>query len=354
MAFDPQWRHLEQAARNRTADRLPLYEHGIDHAVMEEITGVPFAHLHGGTSDERREYHRRFNGFFKTMGYDAVPFERGMCSLVQGGAGLTGQKPGIIKNCDDFSRFPFDEGVERYFAQWESDFQLMAEQLPPGMKAVGGIGNGVFETVQDLTGYEALCLILADDPELYADLFRAVGDLNFRLWKHLLEGYSDAFAVCRFGDDLGFKSSTLLSPDDIRSHILPGYRKVVELVHAHEKPFLLHSCGNLFGIMDDLIETVDIDAKHSNEDEIAPFSAWVDRYGHRIGNFGGIDMDQLCRLTPDGVEASVRGIIENVAGSGGIAISSGNSIPVYVPVENYVAMIRAVRISRGDSPSDIL
>lgn len=354
MPFQPDWRQIEHAAWNRSPDRLPLYEHGIDHGVMEEITGEPFAHLHGGSLDDRREYHRRFNGFFRLMGYDAVPFERGTCSLVQGGAGLTGARPGIIKDRTDFERFPFAEGVERYFELWGSDFDLMAEQMPEGMKAVGGIGNAIFETVQDLTGYAALCMIRVDDPELYADLFRAAADLSFRLWERLLDGYADAFAVCRFGDDLGFKSSTLLSPDDIRTHILPGYRRIVELIHSYDRPFLFHSCGNIFNIMEDMIEDVKIDAKHSNEDEIAPFAAWVERYGDRIGNFGGIGMDRLCRLSPAEVERDVRDIMEKVEGQRGIAISSGNSIPSYVPVENYKAMVRAVRIHRGDSPSDIL
>ena len=36
--------------------------------------------------------------------------------------------------------------------------------------------------------------------------------------------------------------------------------------------------------MEDLITDVGIDAKHSNEDQIAPFPEWVRRYGDRIGN----------------------------------------------------------------------
>jgi uroporphyrinogen decarboxylase len=46
--------------------------------------------------------------------------------------------------------------------------------------------------------------------------------------------------------------------------------------------------------MDDIIEVAKIDAKHSNEDDIAPFSEWVDRYGDRIGNFGGVEMFACC------------------------------------------------------------
>ncbi|MDP2338519.1 MAG: hypothetical protein Q8N05_19130 [Bacteroidota bacterium] len=32
-----------------------------------------------------------------------------------------------------------------------------------------------------------------------------------------------------------------------------------------------------------------IDAKHSNKDQIAPFSVWIEKYTNRIGLFGGFD-----------------------------------------------------------------
>jgi len=90
----------------------------------------------------------------------------------------------------------------------------------------------------------------------------------------------------RFGDDLGFKRNTLLSDTDIKTFFLPQYRRVIGLIKTAGKPFLWHSCGCIFPVMDDVI-ALGIDAKHSNEDQIAPFSTWVDKYGDRIGNFGG-------------------------------------------------------------------
>jgi len=41
-----------------------------------------------------------------------------------------------------------------------------------------------------------------------------------------------------------------------------------------------------------------IDAKHSNEDAIAPYGRWIELFGRRIGLFGGIDVDVLCRKKP--------------------------------------------------------
>ena len=166
------------------------------------------------------------------------------------------------------------------------------------------------------------------------------------IWRKFLAQYADMFAVCRFGDDLGFKVSTLTSPTNIRQFILPEYKRVIDLIHKAGKLFLWHSCGNIFSIMEDAIQ-LGINAKHSNEDVIAPFDFWIQKYGDRIGLLGGIDVDILCREDPDVIydrviEMGTR-FREHAHGYG---LGSGNSIPEYVPVDGYLAMIRAAQAIR--------
>ncbi len=115
---------------------------------------------------------------------------------------------------------------------------------------------------------------------------------------------------------------------------------------------MLHSCGNLFAVFDDIIRIANIDAKHSNEDSIAHFSVWVERYGDKIGNLGGIDTDVLCRQSPEFIHDYIIDCLEKVNGRGGIAFASGNSIPDYVPTEGYVAMVETIRDWRGDLSID--
>ena len=216
------------------------------------------------------------------------------------------------------------------------------------MKAVGGIGYGVFETVQDFVPYQELALLQVDEPEVWEQLWIKVGDLYSSLWQWVLENYADCFAVCRFGDDLGFRSSTLLPPQDIRRHILPHYKRVIDQVHAAGKPFLLHSCGKIYEVMDDLI-ALGIDAKHSNEDAIDTFDVWVHRYGDRIGNFGGVEMNLLTNGTESEVKDYVTSLLQKIAhGNGGIAIGTGNQVSSYSKPELFIAMTEAVRTWRGE------
>ena len=221
--------------------------------------------------------------------------------------------------------------------------------MPEGMRAIGGVGNGVFEMVQDLVGLEDLCYMKVDDEDLYLDMFRKVGDILTAIWKEFLAEYGDIYCVCRFGDDLGFKSATLLHQDDVKELIVPQYRRIVQEVHQAGKPFLLHSCGCIFGVMEELISVAGIDAKHSNEDIIAPFGRWIDDYGGRIGNFGGLDTDALCDINPCDVEEYTEQVYRVCERKGrGVAIGSGNSIPDYVSEERYLKANRLIRRLRGE------
>lgn len=346
--FAPDYRNIVMAARNLTPMRIPLYEHAISVKVMERIMGKEFHDLDNGDRSDKREFFRNYNNFFRLMGYDTVSFECSICAVMPGSGALTNRRPGVIKSREDFEKYPWDEIPELYFKTYSEYFELLGEQMPPGMKAVGGVGFGLFECVQDLVGYTGLCYMSVDDPGLYEDLFRAIGDIMYKVWGELLKRYGDTFCVCRFGDDLGYKTNTLIPAEDIKTKIIPQYKRIIDLVHSFNKPFLLHSCGMIFNVMEDLINTAGIDAKHSNEDQIAPFSEWVEKYGDRIGNFGGVDTGHLCMKSESEIREMVCEILTYTGKYGGIAVGSGNSIPEYVPDTGYLAMVKTVRKMRGE------
>lgn len=346
--FTPDFRHVVDAARNRSSIRIPLYEHAISCQLMEDISGKSFLPLINGDAKEKREFFKNYSGFYQNMGYDTVSYEQSIAAEFPGGGALGGHVDPVIKNRADFEKYPWDELEAKFFEHIRPFMEALRDTMPLGMKAIGGPGNGIFECVQDLVGYTNLCYISIDDPDLYADLFRKIGDLLVKVWNHFLMEFGDIYCVLRFGDDLGYKTNTLLPEKDIRQHILPQYKRIVDLVHAHGKPFLLHSCGCIFSVMDDLIDKVGIDAKHSNEDQITPFSEWVERYGNRIGNFGGIDVDALCRLDPPSLTEYIEDILHLCDGHGGVALGTGNSVADYVPAEQYLHMVEVIRKYRGD------
>lgn len=343
MQWQSDYRHMLDVLANRRPTRLPVYEHIISPLVMEKILSVRFAELLEGPPAELGEFFRHYCRFFQEMTYDTVSFEVCLSEILPGHGAIMGGRPGPIQNRRDFESYPWDALPAMFWEKAGPRFDALQEAMPAGMKALGGPGNGIFEISEDLVGFQWLAYLQADDPELLAELYRKIGDLFLTVWQTFLERYDQLYAICRMGDDLGFKTSTLVSPSTIRAHILPQYQRLLNLIKLRRKPFLWHSCGNIFPIMDEVI-ALGIDAKHSNEDGIAPFEEWIHRYGNRIGLLGGIDLDWLCQRSPAEISAAVFEKGRNFRQQAkGYALGSGNSIPEYVPVEGYLAMIEGAR-----------
>jgi hypothetical protein len=97
--------------------------------------------------------------------------------------------------------------------------------------------------------------------------------------------------------------------------------------------------GNLATIYDDLIEDVGIDGKHSFEDTIEDVRELKSIYGDRIALLGGIDVDFLCRASPEAIRQRVRNTLDICMPGGGYCLGTGNSVANYIPLENYLAMV---------------
>ncbi len=350
MAFEPNYQHLLDAACNRRPQRIPLYEHIISPEIMEKVLGEEFAQYElSNDENELRHFFKHYCAFFKKMTYDTVSFEFPIiyCLPAQGES-IIGRQPGPIQSRKDFEAIDWDEIVQKYISNADIKFRILGEYLPEGMKAIGGVANGVFEISEDLVGLEYLAYMQIDDPQLFRDVYQKIGELMHTVWQWFLEKHGHLYAVCRFGDDLGFKSGTLTSPAVIREHIIPQYKQVIGLIRQSGHAFLWHSCGCIFEIMEDVI-ALGINAKHSNEDSIAPFDKWIELYSDRIGLFGGIDVDVLCQKSPEEIEMTVYEHGKRFrANANGFALGSGNSIPNYIPVEGYLAMIDGVKKIRQD------
>ena len=67
-----------------------------------------------------------------------------------------------------------------------------------------------------------------------------------------------------------------------------------------------------------------------------------EQYSSRITLLGGMDMDFLARANPADIRDRAVNLLKLTAARGRYALGSGNSIPEYIPFENYFAMNSAV------------
>ena len=145
---------------------------------------------------------------------------------------------------------------------------------------------------------------------------------------------------------MGHKTATLIAPDDIRELFIPWHQRIIAAAHAHGKLGLFHVCGQVEAIMDDLIDTVGIDAKHSTQDVIEPMAVTKQRWGDRVALLGGVDVDLITRTSPDRMRAYTRDILDACTPGGGFAFGVGNWVADSIPLENYLAMMAEARCYR--------
>ena len=327
---------LKVLRRQGKPDHLPFYEHIASPGFIATRTGTDFDKM----TPETPGYWQIYVDFWVGMGYDCVPLERPLLCTLQAEEAATGalshrsEATACLHSLADFERYPWP--AESDPIEFEH-FEIVARLLPEGVKIVGGVAAGPFEWGTYFLGVEGLAMGLYDQPELVERVFEKLGSLHTSANRQLAT--MEAVGALRQGDDLGFKTSTFLKPADLRRLVLPIYRQMAAIAHAQDKPFILHSCGNLAELYEDLIEDCHIDAKHSFEEAIMPVEDFKAQYGDRMTPLGGLDVDMICRADEAQLRAYAREKIEKCFDDGYWALGTGNSLTNYMPVENYLIVL---------------
>jgi uroporphyrinogen decarboxylase len=250
------------------------------------------------------------------------------------GREFVNEQRGPITSWEDFQRYPWPDPN----AASTRSLEWYEENLPEGMCVIGSGGFAHFaEYLSWLMGYETLCMALCEQRDLVEAISRRLIEMYEVFLRRVLR--FSRVKIVWGSDDMGFRNSTLISPDDLRAFVLPGHKLMADMSHAAGRPYLLHSCGNLSLIMDDLLDYVGIDAKHSFEDTIERVTEVKQTYGQRIALLGGIDVDFLCRSSEQDVRKRVRDTLQVCTRGSGYCLGTGNSVANYIPLDNYLAML---------------
>lgn len=328
----PDFDNLLAVLSNDKPKRPTLFEFFMNEPLYEKVTGIKLK-----SNDTIESTARRIKAFEK-IGYDytTVHCSFGFLQAEQSHADTISLNEGLmITDRQSFEKYPWPDVDDHDYSMLDK----IAPYIPEGMKLVICGPGGVLENVIKLIGYDNLCFMSVDDPELLQDICDAVGS---RLTRHYeISCQYETIGAAISNDDWGFKTQTMISPDDMRKYIIPWHCKISEAIHKNHIPAILHSCGNLENVMDDIIDVIEYQGKHSYEDNICPVEEAYEKWGARIAILGGIDLDFICRNTPQTIYERSKKMLERSNSKGAYGLGSGNSIPEYVPYDNYMAMISA-------------
>lgn len=211
-----------------------------------------------------------------------------------------------------------------------------------GQKAIVFLTHDGFEFVHNLRGgMQNLLIDYVEKPHFAHQIAEMVSEYKIRLMRYAIEQGADAIVS---GDDYAHRNGPIMSPAHFREFVLPYLRRSVEAAHEMGTPYIKHTDGNIWLLLEDMVE-VGIDAIDPLEPIAAMDIGEVKRkFGDRVAVVGNVDCAELLpHATSEEVEAAVKETIAKGAPGGGHILASSNSIHPAVRPENYRAMAEAGR-----------
>jgi len=338
-------------------DRVPLYIHGINEA---PIIGIG-RHLTEGLPESTDFYamddsqkfklvdtllliHEQFgvDGFTSfeighevELDQDRVMDDWGVV-YIRNPHGLPVAKGHPIQDAADLDRFQPPEPKREHLLLLD-----LARERFKGKIALFWLMRGAFVRSWRLVGMENLMIKFFRDPDFVHRVAAMATQYNLKQLDMLVDAGLDVLVV---EDDIATTHAPMISPQHFRQFVNPYNRKIVERAQQRGLKVVRHSDGNLWALLDMLLET-GYDGLNPLEPHAGMELKKVKQYcGDKICLLGNIDCIHLLpEGTPEQVEAAVIKAIEDAAGGGGYILCSSNSLHPAVNPENCIAMFEAVK-----------
>lgn len=189
----------------------------------------------------------------------------------------------------------------------------------------------------DVQFYEAIYM----DTDLIKQASDICFDYQMKYMKNCIDIGIDVFMILT---DWAMNEGPLMSPQHLSEFVAPYTKKMVDYAHSRGIPVIKHTDGNLWSIMDILLET-GVDALHPF-DPIAgmDLEEGKTKLGNKLCLAGNVDTAKLLISgKPEEVQESVKECIRKAGNGGGYICMSSNTIHAKINPQNYIAMVEAVR-----------
>jgi uroporphyrinogen decarboxylase len=341
--FSPDYRRLPKTIAHEEPDRVPLADFQADTALKDKFMGRPIRTIADHVAFQAAGgfdfiYLRANYDFPGTSPVSSTGTMRSFAYSIAPDSETVGTYgPGPLQTRADVDKidWPDPETVDI------SDMRTAAEVLPPGLGIITGVG-GIFTRTWMLMGYEHFSTTLADDIGLIEEVSARVGQIQCAVMRRVVK--MPGVVAAWYGDDLAYTESLLVPPKVLRKYFFPWIEELAGIAHAAGYPFIMHSDGRLWQVLDDLI-ALGANALHPIEAKAMDIYDLKRRYGDKIALFGNVDMGYTLTDgmgTPNAVRNEVRRQVKELAPGGGYGLASGAGLTRYVRLENFLAMREAL------------
>ncbi len=205
---------------------------------------------------------------------------------------------------------------------------------------VNDFGFTLFERAWTLRGLENLLMDMVEHPAFVHELLDAILEWNLKIIAGT--GRYDLDAML-FGDDWGQQHGLIMGPQMWREFIKPRAAAEYKACKDAGMRVLIHSCGDVSEIFDDLIE-IGVQMFNPFQPEVMDILDIKRRYGDRISFFGGMSTQRtLPGADTEQVRDKTRWLCDTIGAGGGYVFSPAHDIPGDVPAENMAAMVEELK-----------
>lgn len=250
---------------------------------------------------------------------------------------------GIVDNLvipePTLANFAFPDPRDRRFF---ADIPDLLSRYPDRWR-VFRLGFSLYERAWTLRGMENLMVDFYENPEFVGELLNAICDYNLEQVDEALQYDIDAVY---FGDDWGMQTGLQMGPALWREFIKPVLKRMYGKVKAAGKKVMIHSCGKVDELFDDLIE-IGLNCFNPFQPEVMDVYQLLDRYRGRLAFHGGLSTQ---RTLPYGSPAEVRTEVERLLAAGargGYILSPAHAVEDDVPLENILEFIAVAKNQPG-------
>jgi uroporphyrinogen decarboxylase len=329
--YKPDFANLKNVLLCRDKKYVPLIELHIDEGYKEKYLSKKIC----GIEDEIKFSLEHCHDFILAAKGILKPAKTLGNETNKDGVIWADEDDGMIKNEKDLSGYKWmDPSKEDY-----SIFKDAKRILPEGMKIIA-TGGKIFTATWMLMGFNNFCISTIENRDFVKKLFFKIGEIQFEIFKNIVEFNTvGAFAAI---DDIAYSEGLMISAEILRENLFPWYKKMGEICNLKNIPFIYHSDGKIFEIIEDLLDC-GFNAIHPIEPKAMAIEEVNDKYNGRLCLLGNIEMDTLIRGSREDVEKLVLKNLKNIASKGFYACGASNTITTPMPIENVKAMVDAVR-----------
>ncbi len=164
------------------------------------------------------------------------------------------------------------------FAHGRMDPLQKMVAVNPDRYIMGSLGITGFNQVMFIRGFENVMADFYLEPDNLNRLIQRVIDFECEMIRQMCACGVDAIA---FGDDWGTQANLMVNPDLFRGFFKPHLQRQFALVKSYGCQVYFHSCGQVYEILDDLVE-IGVDILNLNQPDIFPLARLSEGFRGRV------------------------------------------------------------------------